>query len=399
MSLRRATRLVARREFGERIHQRAFQISTVVTLLIVAGIALAAGLLGDDGPQDFEVGAHGAEAVAIAEAAGASGKAFDVRIAVKRFTSAADARAAAKDERVDAAIVNRAIVSKDGPPSELEQALQAAARQVRAARTLRREGLSAPDARRALAPSPLEMRALDGGDDDARRGVAFVASLLLYLQLIVYGLAVATGVVEEKSSRVVEILLAAVPSRALLAGKIAGIGLLGLLQLALVTVVGLAVASASGAVELGSGDAGVLAVVLVWFLLGYLLWATIYAISGVIVSRQEDLQSSSTPGHDGARRVLPDRIPDARGSRLQAGRDRLARPVLLADRDARARGGGRGERHRDRRLARAAGAGDRAARAARRAHLRRRGAARGQAAEDARGLAGRASREVGPAGP
>lgn len=295
MSLRRATRLVARREFGERIHQRAFQISTVVTLLIVAGIALAAGLLGDDGPQDFEVGAHGAEAVAIAEAAGASGKAFDVRIAVKRFTSAADARAAAKDERVDAAIVNRAIVSKDGPPSELEQALQAAARQVRAAQTLRREGLSAPDVRRALAPSPLEMRALDGGDDDARRGVAFVASLLLYLQLIVYGLAVATGVVEEKSSRVVEILLAAVPSRALLAGKIAGIGLLGLLQLALVTVVGLAVASASGAVELGSGDAGVLAVVLVWFLLGYLLWATIYAISGVIVSRQEDLQSSSTP--------------------------------------------------------------------------------------------------------
>ena len=295
MSLRRATRLVARREFGERIHQRAFQISTVVTLLIVAGIALAAGLLGDDGPQDFEVGAHGAEAVAIAEAAGASGKAFDVRIAVKRFTSAADARAAAKDERVDAAIVNRAIVTKDGPPSELEQALQAAARQVRAAQTLRREGLSAPDVRRALAPSPLEMRALDGGDDDARRGVAFVASLLLYLQLIVYGLAVATGVVEEKSSRVVEILLAAVPSRALLAGKIAGIGLLGLLQLALVTVVGLAVASASGAVELGSGDAGVLAVVLVWFLLGYLLWATIYAISGVIVSRQEDLQSSSTP--------------------------------------------------------------------------------------------------------
>ena len=295
MSLRRATRLVARREFGERIHQRAFQISTVVTLLIVAGIALAAGLVGDDGPQDFEVGAHGAEAVAIAEAAGASGKAFDVRIAVKRFTSAADARAAAKDERVDAAIVNRAIVSKDGPPSELEQALQAAARQVRAAQTLRREGLSAPDARRALAPSPLEMRQLDGGDDDARRGVAFVASLLLYLQLIVYGLAVATGVVEEKSSRVVEILLAAVPSRALLAGKIAGIGLLGLLQLALVTVVGLAVASASGAVELGSGDAGVLAVVLVWFLLGYLLWATIYAISGVIVSRQEDLQSSSTP--------------------------------------------------------------------------------------------------------
>jgi len=295
MSLWRATWLVARREFGERIRQRAFQISTVVTLLIVAGIALAAGLIGDDGPKHFDVGAHGAEAVAITAAADVSGKAFDARIEARRFTSAADARAAVEDGRVDAAVVNGAIVSKDDPPSELEQALQAAARQVRAAQSLRRAGLSAPDARRALAPSPLETRALDGGDDDARKGVAIVASLLLYLQLIVYGLAVATGVVEEKASRVVEILLAAVSSRALLAGKIAGIGLLGLLQLALIATVGLAVASASGAVELASRDAGVLAVVLVWFLLGYLLWAAIYAISGVIVSRQEDLQSSSTP--------------------------------------------------------------------------------------------------------
>ena len=57
--------------------------------------------------------------------------------------------------------------------------------------------------------------------------MAFAASLLLYLQLIVYGLAVASGVVEEKSSRVVEVLLASIPPRSLLAGKIAGIGLLG----------------------------------------------------------------------------------------------------------------------------------------------------------------------------
>jgi ABC-2 type transport system permease protein len=106
---------------------------------------------------------------------------------------------------------------------------------------------------------------------------------------------VATGVVEEKASRVVEVLLAAIPPRALLAGKIAGIGLLGLLQLLLFGVVGLAVAAASGAIGLDGADAGALAVALVWFLFGYAFWAALYAISGVIVSRQEDLQSSSTP--------------------------------------------------------------------------------------------------------
>jgi ABC-2 type transport system permease protein len=67
-----------------------------------------------------------------------------------------------------------------------------------------------------------------------------------------------------------------------------------LLQLVLTAVIGLAAASASGAIELDAGDVGTLAVVLVWFLLGYLLWSSLCAIGGVMVSRQEDLQSSTT---------------------------------------------------------------------------------------------------------
>ena len=114
------------------------------------------------------------------------------------------------------------------------------------------------------------------------------------MQLIIYGLAVASGVVEEKASRVVEVLLASISPRALLAGKIAGIGILGLMQLTLTAVVGIALAAASGAIELDGGQVGTIAVVLVWFLLGYVLWASLYAIGGAIVSRQEDLQSSTT---------------------------------------------------------------------------------------------------------
>lgn len=294
MTLRRATMLVARRELGERIRQRAFQVSTAVTVLIVAAIAAAAGLLGDDGRERYTVGAQGAEAVAIVESARASARAFDVELEVRRYADAARAHAAARAEDVDAAIVGGTIVSRGSPPVELEQVLQAASRDVRSAEILRREGLSESDARRALAPPALQARSL-GGDDDSRKGIAFVASLLLYMQLIIFGLAVASGVVEEKSSRVVEVLLSAVPARALLAGKILGIGVLGLFQLALTAVVGLGVASASGAIELGSADASIFAVVLLWFLLGYLLFSALYAIAGVMVSRQEDMQSSSTP--------------------------------------------------------------------------------------------------------
>jgi ABC-2 type transport system permease protein len=295
MSLWPATAIVARREIGERVRRRSFQASTALTLLVVAGVALAAGLTGD-GTEEYRVGAHGPEAVAIAEAARAAGPALDIRVEVERFATPAAARAAAREERVDAALVDGAVVSRESPPDELEQALQAAARQVRAAEALRSQGLSAAEVRRALAPPPLAVRPLDpSGDRDERRGVAFAASLLLYVQLIVFGVAVASGVVEEKASRVVEVLLAAIPPRALLAGKVVGIGLLGLAQVALAVVVGLGVAAASGAVELDADYAGILAVVLVWFLLGYALWSLIYAVAGVMVSRQEDLQTSSNP--------------------------------------------------------------------------------------------------------
>lgn len=294
MSPVQAAIVVARREFSERIRTRAFQISIATTLVIIGAVAVLAGVLGDNGPKTYKVGAQGPEAVAVAAAAKASGPGFDADVEVRRFNSPAQARAAVSDESVDAAVAGGVILTRDDPPDELEQLLQGAARQVRAGEALRSEGVSGSEARRVLDPPPLRTRALEGGADDGDEGVAFAASLLLYLQLIVYGLAVASGVVEEKSSRVVEVLLASIPPRSLLAGKIAGIGLLGLLQLLLTAVVGLGLASASGAIDLDAADAGVLAVVLVWFLLGYLLWACLYAMAGAIVSRQEDLQSSTT---------------------------------------------------------------------------------------------------------
>ena len=290
----RAAKLVARREFGERVRTRAFQISIATTLAIVGAVAVLAGVLGGGGRTDYTVGAQGPEAVAIAQAARAAAPAFDARVEVRRFAGVAEARAAVSDESVDAAIAAGVIVTRDEPPDDLLGLLQSAARQVRSGEILRSQGVSGEEARRALDPPPLRTRALESEEDSGDEKVAFTASLLLYLQLIVYGLAVASGVVEEKSSRVVEVLLAAIPPRVLLAGKIAGIGLLGLLQLLLTAVVGLGLGSASGAIELDAGDAGILAVVLVWFLLGYLLWACLYAMAGAIVSRQEDLQSSTT---------------------------------------------------------------------------------------------------------
>ena len=141
------------------------------------------------------------------------------------------------------------------------------------------------------------MRSLEPVDEDAqsKRAIATVAVFLLYGQLIGYCFAVAMGVVEEKSTRVVEVLLAAVRPVQLLAGKIVGIGLVGLIQLAIIGVIGLVVAVAANVITLPPDAAGTIGSVLLWFLLGYAFYSSMFAVAGAIVSRQEELQNTATP--------------------------------------------------------------------------------------------------------
>ena len=79
--------------------------------------------------------------------------------------------------------------------------------------------------------------------------MAFIAVVILYGQLFGYGVWVATGVIEEKASRVVEILLATIRARQLLAGKILGIGTLGMLQLIVIAAYSIVLASLTGALD------------------------------------------------------------------------------------------------------------------------------------------------------
>jgi ABC-2 type transport system permease protein len=128
-----------------------------------------------------------------------------------------------------------------------------------------------------------------------RLGLAIVTSVLLFMSLIGYGTAVAQGVVEEKSSRVVELLLATIRPIHLLTGKVLGLGAVGLAQLVTLGAVGLAGATASGLLTAPSAAASALVAAVIWYLLGFFLYASVYAAAGSMVSRQEELQSLVTP--------------------------------------------------------------------------------------------------------
>ncbi|MGW4790809.1 ABC transporter permease, partial [Nonomuraea sp. NPDC004297] len=149
-----------------------------------------------------------------------------------------------------------------------------------------------------VAIPPLEMRSV-GADtryESARQGVATVLVFLLFMLLMGQMVMVAMGVVEEKGSRIVEILLASVRPWQLLGGKILGLGVVGLINLVAILVVGLGAASVSGlAADFPPGMAELMVSVLVWFVLGYAFFATLSAALASLVSRQEEVSSVLTP--------------------------------------------------------------------------------------------------------
>ena len=129
---------------------------------------------------------------------------------------------------------------------------------------------------------------------DAATLVAYAGSLLLLMSLAVYGQWVITGVVEEKNNRVVELILSTVRPRHLLAGKVIGIGLLGLAQLALVA--GLAAALlVAGVFDAPAELGGSIALVIPWFALGFALYAVAYAAAGALASRQQNAETAGQP--------------------------------------------------------------------------------------------------------
>jgi len=140
-------------------------------------------------------------------------------------------------------------------------------------------------------------------------GVAFLLVVLLFTTIQGYGVAVAQGAAEEKSNRVMEIMVSAATPFQLMMGKIIGIGLAGFTQVGLIVItgiVGLLIQSPIQKALLGDRAGGTpidiskvsiasLGFFLVFYVLGFILWASLYAAVGSLVSRQEDVQGALTP--------------------------------------------------------------------------------------------------------
>jgi ABC-2 type transport system permease protein len=270
--------LVARREIVTQVRTKTFLVGLLVTALLVAAVSFAPKLMG--GNDSYTLGTVDSQQLPLKAAAP------DMDFEWRSFPDEAAARKAVLDGDVDAVLVGGDKVITDGEiDSELGVLMQSTNREMK----LGAAGVSIP---------PLRMVSV-GADtryEAARTGIAVVLVIVLFMLLMGQVMMVAMGVVEEKGSRIVEILLAAVRPWQLLAGKIIGLGALGLINLVTILVVGLAAASVSGfAADFPPGLPGLVTAVLIWFVLGYAFFATLSAALASLVSRQEEVSSVMTP--------------------------------------------------------------------------------------------------------
>ncbi|HYH90291.1 MAG TPA: ABC transporter permease [Solirubrobacteraceae bacterium] len=290
---RPAIALVARREITQRLREKSFLISMAVTVVLVVLVAVVPPLLGFGGKETFTVGVADNASLAVANAADRGAKAFDADVKVRKVDSNADLA----DGKVDAVLSTRGLHAEEEPDQTLVGIIETARREVQQATALKRAGLSDREVQQALNPPALKVTTVEPVDPEAdRKGTfAFIAVLALYAQLLTFGYLLASGVVEEKASRVVEVLLATIRPRDLLAGKIIGLGVLGFGQTLIIAAAGLAAATATGALEVDSDIVVAAALAVGWFVLGYAFYAGLFACAGALVPRQEELQSSMTP--------------------------------------------------------------------------------------------------------
>jgi len=290
---RPAVFLVARREVRMRLRSRVFVGGTIVmAVLVVVGIVAASLLAGKTNPVrvGFSGGSQALERsfTATAAALGANVTVSDV---ADVDAGKAQITAGTLDVLVTGSSTAPTAVAKDAMPSNVESALSLAAEAAR----LSDAGLSPSAVKSAMALVPVQLLAPKTPKDNENLFASLALGIILWIALGQYGNMVAQGVVEEKATRIMEILLATIRPSRLLAGKVTGIGLVGLLQL---TIVGAATLVAVHVTNVAAIPAlGVAAILgdIVWFMLGFLFYATAYAAVASLVSRQEEIQSAVAP--------------------------------------------------------------------------------------------------------
>lgn len=290
--------LVTRREVVSRITDKSFLLGTGFMVVLIAGFIGFNAWQGNRTDQVTLAATPDSVAMATAIADGAPEVDDDVEVTVLEVDDGAAAETALREDEADAWLHPTdggwQLTSESSEQDSLTDVTTAVVRQ----QVLADNAASVGTTVEALqAGSTVTTDFLRG--DAERAGVAeavgFVFVFLFYFAALVFGMQLASSVIEEKQSRIVEIIAAAIPLRHLLAGKVLGNTALAVIQLMVYLVVGLVGLSFTSYKSYVPALSGPTAWFIGFFLAGFIALACLWAVAGSLASRTEDLQATSTP--------------------------------------------------------------------------------------------------------
>jgi ABC-2 type transport system permease protein len=288
--------LLAKRDFLQRGRSKGFLV--MVGLSVVAILAIGPILQTfDDGEEAIDIGITGSTPAELAPAIRAVAAASERLIEIETVDDVATGERLLQDGALAVLVVDGdELVWADEPRGDAGSVVRPAIAAVERQAAIDELGLSAAEAQGLLAPEPPTERRLEPEDPErtGRIVAGYISIFVLYLAILVFGQFVMLGVTEEKSSRVIEVVLSKVKPESILAGKILGIGLLGLVQvLAMVGAVLVAVQMLGTDFEIPPIGTQVALTSILWFILGYGFYSTMYAGLGATITRQEDMQGAA----------------------------------------------------------------------------------------------------------
>ena len=327
---------VARREYLVRVRGRAFLVTTAILAVAIIGVTLLPNILAAAGVADppevaVVVEADDLEtdpvlaiqaALLLRPGTGGEVEPSEDQARVIRADDANEAAQAVRDGEYDALLtVTRdedgelafEYLGSSSPTNETRLLVTAAATSLAIDDRLDREGVTPQQRAEIFAPPSFTAIPIDPDDprDEEDFGGAFILAyaivILTFMGILTYGNWVAQSVAEEKSNRVMELLITAATPRQLLIGKVLGTGAAGLTQYVAIVAAAVIGYVASGPVSEALGVTGQVPITLpdldptilisfgAFFLLGFLLYATLYAAAGSMVSRVEDAQQAAGP--------------------------------------------------------------------------------------------------------
>lgn len=294
-------RIVATREMSVKLKDRNFIVSTVVVLVLIVGALAVQGWLASR-PQTTDVAIINANATAVtqqAEKAAHAAGSDKVTFKTSTYADQGAAERAVTDGTADVALLPTSdggwrLVGKSSKDSAAQTWIPQAVQQQALQRNAAAAGVSLDQLAKG---STVSYDLLQSGDDQQGTGkiIGLVFGFLFYIAALLFGMSIASSVIEEKQNRIVEILASAIPLRQLLIGKVVGNTVLALAQVAIFALAGIVGLIATGRTDLLSQVSGGIVWFILFFIVGFVTFAAVWAVAGALATRNEDLQSTSTP--------------------------------------------------------------------------------------------------------